>query len=214
MVLVAAGCATRPEKTPALNQDLQVAEAKAQFLEGDWFKAKQTLHPVLIKNPDHSEAQVLMAQILDAEISRHKEAFDEKLREELTQEEKLEEARLWMDRAQSFLELGQYEEALFCAEKVFLYDSSSPQASQLIDKIRNQAVRKGKDEVSWIVRMKQEEIGQRIQLYRQTAEEALQEGRWGMAQLAVEKLLLLNPEDSEGLRLYDEIKQHLTREAA
>lgn len=191
-----------------------MAEAKSELVEGNLYSAKKRLQPVLEKNPDNREAQALMAQILDIEISRHKEAFEEKSREELTQEETSEEIELWLDRAKSLRNLGQYEEALYCAEKVFLFDPSHKRASQLIDEIRNQAIRKGKDDVSWAVRMKQEEMGQRIKYYRQLAEESIQRGQWGMARLSVEKLLLLSPEDAEGLQFYDEIKQHLTQEAA
>ena len=76
----------------------------------------------------------------------------------------------------------------------------------MIDEIKRSAIREGKQESIILKKMHQEEIGIRIKTYTEQAQKWLAAGQVGAARLAVEKILLLDPENPTALKMYDEIK--------
>ena len=50
------------------------------------------------------------------------------------------------------------------------------------------------------------EVEQRVREYHKQAQIWLNQGRTGAARLAVEKILLLSPEDKDALELYEKIR--------
>ena len=183
-------------------------QARRSLEEGKFFDARQMVETVLKKHPHDAEAERLMSEIMDQEIARQKMVFEADTVEDLTSDEKVEAVKTWLERGESFLNLRQYDEALLAAEKVFLYDPQNIKASQMIDRIKQQAYREGKADGLILNQMVEGEIQERISRYRQQAKDWIQIGRWGAARLAVEKILLLMPEDPEALKLYEKIKQH------
>lgn len=182
--------------------------AREALASEEYYRARMLTRQVLEMEPGDEMAEKLMAQILDEEIARQKEAFENKAPEELIPEERAQQVKTWVERAEAFYAHNQYEQALLAAEKVFLYDSDNQQASRLIDQIRQAALRDGKGEVLILKQMAQDEIRDRVGRYRTQAKAWMQAGQWGAARLAVEKILLLSPQDPEALKLYEQIKAH------
>lgn len=181
-------------------------EARRMFAAGELYQARQLTRKILEKNPSNKSAQKLMAQIIDREIAREKEAFEPKAAEEFTYKEKADEARVWLDRSKTLFSIGRYEEAILAAEKVFLYDPDNLEASRLMDEVREKARREGKSDLLFLKRSAEDEIRERLETYRKQAKRWIREGKWGMAKLTVEKILLLVPEDREALGLYEKIR--------
>ncbi|MBI3306623.1 MAG: hypothetical protein HYZ84_02285 [Candidatus Omnitrophica bacterium] len=185
-----------------------VQDARRAFEAGELYEARRITKSVLEKKPGDETAQKLMAQIIDQEIAREKEAFEPKAIEEFTKNEKLDEAKIWLDRSKTLLSIRQYGEALLAAEKVFLYDPENSEASRLIDEIKQKAHREGKSDLLFLKHNAEDEIRGRVETYRKQARQWVADGKWGAARLAVEKILLLVPEDKEALRLYEQIRTH------
>lgn len=183
-------------------------EARLKFESGELYEAKKMAEAFLKNHPNDFQAQKLMAEIIDQEIARHKEIFATSAIEELTPQAKSDEVQTWLERGRYLLELKQYDEAVLAVEKVFLYDPENLRASQLIDEIKQQALKEGRHESLIQSQVFESEVEGRVQTYRNQARQWIREGRWGAAKLAVEKVLLLAPEDHEALKLYDQIRNH------
>lgn len=181
-------------------------EAKADLDEGELYEARRKTERILQAQPANSEAQILMAQIIDREIARHKETFETKVPEEFTPDQNAEQAKTWLERSRMLLQAEQYEQAMRAAEKVFIYDPDSWQASELLDEIRNEAFAAGKEQSLIVSQVTHTEIQDRVTKYHQQAEEAMRKGRLGEARLTLDKLLLLSPEDDKALKLREEIR--------
>ncbi len=210
MVMVLAtgisGCATGA-KAPAIPRDRNEALAQANkfYADHEYYNAKSSLKQVLDKNPQDPVASKMMADILDKEIERQKEHLLPRAAEEMDDDEKQNEIKTWMERSRALFAAKQYDLALFAAEKVFLYDGESAIASELIDQIKAKALKEGKAETLFVHKMYKEEISDRLQQYRQQAEDLVTKGQFGQARFTVEKVLLLEPEDPQALTLYQRI---------
>ena len=111
-----------------------------------------------------------------------------------------------MERGNSLLEIGAYEEAAATIETIFQYDPNNAQASKLMDEIQGRAVKAGKQQISDHAEIVHTEVEGRVSLYKRQAKTWIAEHKWGAARLAVEKILMLQPEDEEGLKLLEEIQ--------
>ncbi len=80
---------------PALEQ------AKAHMEDGEFYQARNITEAVLKDNPGDPEAQQLMAEILDREIERHKDAFETRSFKELSSRESKDEVQTWLERSRS-----------------------------------------------------------------------------------------------------------------
>jgi len=180
--------------------------ARDLYEDREYYKARNEVEKILKKDEDHEEAQMLMALILDKEIARHKELIaHEIIAEELTADEVRSEIRTWLERSETLFQRGQYDFALFAAEKVFIYDPAHAGASELIDEIKVKALKEGKADTLFVSKMYREEIAERIVSYGNLADVFLRDGRVNQARFTVEKVLLLEPENPQALKLLQDV---------
>jgi tetratricopeptide (TPR) repeat protein len=202
------GCKAVPEsRGPSGDRLVLIEEARKSLAVGEFYEARKMVRQILDSEPDDAQAKKLMAEIIDLEIERQKEIFDTKAREELSPQQKGDAVKTWLERSRELFDLGQYDEALLAAEKIFLYDPENLEASRFIDKIQKEAYRAGKGEGLIMKQMMEGEIQERVAQYQKQAKAWMDAGRWGAARLAVEKILLLEPENREALDLYEKIKE-------
>ncbi len=208
LVVVISGCHALSHQTISpKSKEAMMNQARELLVEERFYEAREVMAGVLDRNSGDPGAEKLMAEILDREIAWQKEAFEVKAVEELAPDEKKNEAKTWLERAKMLMLSRQYDEAMLAAEKVFLYEPESADASGLIDQIKENALREGKGDQLFLKGLAEEEIDERIKRYRLQARQWMQTGQWGAARLAVEKIILLRPEDKEALRLYDTIQR-------
>jgi tetratricopeptide (TPR) repeat protein len=205
MAYLASGCKAMPPQ--ASSQSLSsLAEVQYLLDSGELYEAKKLTKEYLAAHPEDAEGVHMMAQILDREITRHKETFETTAIEELTKDEQSDHIKTWMERGQSLLEIGAYDEAALAVENVFQYDANHAEASALMDRIKEQAFQAGKKELSGESEIVQTEVEGRVARYKRQAKTWMEEEKWGAARLAAEKILMLRPEDEEGLELLKQIK--------
>ncbi len=183
----------------------EMKKARRYYQSHEYYKARSAVQEILNKNPGDDEAQKFMADILDKEIERQKKQVLPQAIEEMNHGEKFDEVKSWLERSRTLFAANQYDLALFAAEKVFLYDPSNNESSELIDKIKAKALKEGKADTLFIHKMYKEEIAERLSRYRNDAEDLFVRGQLGQARFTAEKVLLLEPEDPQALALYQKI---------
>lgn len=203
------GCAHR--KSPAMLGVPSVSpldEARLAYEHGEYYKSRIQVQKILTRDPDNTAAQQLMGDVLEKEISRQKEAVltTPDLSKEEANDANQVEIQNWLDRSRTLLHQKQYDLALFAAEKIFVYDANNREASLLIDDIKDEAIKNGKAESLFLSKMYREEISERVKKYRNEAEEMIQQNKSEQAQFVLQKILLLEPEDPEALRLFRDLK--------
>lgn len=207
MSMMVAGCSSMAERTPS-GLDAEISKAETHLAQGELYMAKQSVEKILAKDRENPEAQHLMAQILDMEITRRMETFKDTAPEDYTANQKEGEIKTWLERAKGFMAIHQYDQATLAAEKVFEYDPQNSEASRLLDEIRGYAIQEGKAENLLVREMALDESKQRIGLYEKQAEESISKGMWGTARLAVEKILILDPDNTKALEMHKQIQRH------
>lgn len=207
MACLLVGCKALPTQESSSDNPPSLAEAQKMFEAGEIYRAKRLTHAFLEAHPDNADGTQLMARILDEEITRYKEAFESTAPEELTETEQEEQIKTWLERGKLLLEVREYDEAALAVENVFLYDSQHAEASALMDQIKNYAMRQGKREASDYSEIVHTEVEGRLSRYKKQARDWAEEGKWGAARLAVEKILMLAPDDEEALELLKAIKE-------
>ena len=231
--IVLTGCAHRNTaevvlQSPALDP---IDLARAAYENGEYYKARLGVQAILEKTPDNTAAQQLMGDVLDKEIARQKEAVLSEALDEaqgkdvetprtVNTEERFSdgtnqvEIKNWLERSRTLLYQRQYDLALFAAEKVFIYDANNHEASRLIDNIKNEAVKNGKAESLFLSKMYKEEISERVGKYRGEAQTLMNEDKNQQAQFTLQKILLLEPEDPESLKMFRELQKKQKKAAA
>lgn len=206
IAMMLTGCATSP-KTFSVPEDRSAAlkQANRYYDSHEYYYARLSTEAMIEKNPADREAQDLMARVLDKEIERQKSHLIPQAVEEMDGDERNEQVKTWLERSKALFVKKQYDFALFAAEKVFLYDGENPEASELIDKIKAQALKEGKADALFLNKMYEEEIADRLTKYRKQAEGLAGEGYYGQARFTLEKILLLEPDDPKALKLYQTI---------
>ncbi len=203
------GCAAA-SKEVVKDPRAALQKAKRYAQEGEYYRARKTVRAVLQQNPEDAEAKQLMAEVINEEVAKYKELFETRAPEEFTNDEKSGEIQALLERAHSFLDMGEYDEALTAAEKIFSYDPENTEASALIDKIRSKALEEGKAEMLVQNKIARDESEGRVGGYLVEARKALQAGRPGAARLALDKILLLDPENEEALKMRRQLNEHAT----
>lgn len=196
------GLESAAAKTPSLSQ------IQKDLNDGDLYQARKKAQKVLEKNQDNAEAQKLMAEIIDREIARHKEIMTGNAKEELPADTKADEVKTWLERAQALMDLKRYNEAVLAVEKAFSYDPENQKASKLMDEIRTRAMRDGQQELLVRQEIARGEIKDRVETYVEQVKSYIQAGRWGAARMTVDKILLLQPENKQALKLQKKILSH------
>ncbi len=185
--------------------DEPINRAKKHYEEHEYFLARTVTLEILADDPANAEAQALMGKILDAEIERQKDRVYPMAAEDMDDDEKGAEVKTWLERSRALLARKEYDLALFAAEKVFAYDAENRQASEMIDSIKEQAIKDGKADMLFLNKMYEEEISDRLKRYRDQAQALAAGGYLGQARFTIEKILLLEPEDPKALKLYQDI---------
>lgn len=198
------------EKASATPTAALLDEARILLKEDEIHQAKDKIRQFIDVHPGDKEAWDLMAQAIDREIAGQRETEVNKLIEEYTERERQDATKTWLERSEALLDAGRYGEALLAAEKVFLFDPENIQASRLMDQIRKEAYSAGKGESLAVERIYQGEIDVRAKIYLEQAQDWLELGRVGAARLALEKVLLLDPENAAALKLYEQIRTKRT----
>lgn len=209
LIVSLVGCKSLPQEA-GRDQDQEIrfliSHARQLLAQQDLYAAKRAVSKILELRPGDSEAENLMAEVINAEIEVQKESEDPKVLEEYSAEELKNAVKTWLERSRTLLSVQAYEQAALAAEKVFTFDPQNYDASKLLDEIRESAMRAGKEENLLIGKMYQEEIEDRIDAYLRQAKREIARSRYGMATLALEKILLLQPENREALQLYEQLK--------
>ncbi len=208
ILMLFCGCQALSHK-PAVARDVGVLnqQARESLVRGEYFKARKAAEKALAIEPQNEESRQLMAEVLDGEISRQKETFDSRPTDESGSSETEDQVKTWLERARELYRGKQYEEAMEAAEKVFSFDESNIEASELMDQIRKEVYSEGKTESVFLKKMYETEADERILRYKQEVKNQMSEGEWGAAKLTAEKILLLAPEDKEARNLYEQIQQ-------
>ncbi|OQA57210.1 MAG: hypothetical protein BWY42_00656 [Candidatus Omnitrophica bacterium ADurb.Bin277] len=188
-------------------KETPLQRAERYYNDREYYLARQTTLEILAEDPSDMEAQRLMGKILDAEIERQKEQVFPLAAEEMNRDERSAQAKTWIERSKALLERGEYDLALFAAEKVFIYESDNSQASDVIDQIKERAIKEGKADMLFLNKIYEEEISDRLDRYRGEAQDFARQGHYGQARFSVEKILLLEPEDPQALKIHQSILQ-------
>lgn len=203
---------TRSEiKVPTISA---LDEARMAYESGEYYKARLQVQKILAKDPANTAAQQLMGDVLDKEIARQKEAVvmsspngthDDN--DEKSNDGNKSEVKNWIERSKTLLHQNQYDLALFAAEKVFVYDPDNHEASLLIDDIKEEAIKNGKADTLFLSKMYKEEIAERVTKYRGEAQDLIQDDKSEQAKFTLQKILMLEPEDPEALRLFKNLQK-------
>jgi len=213
-MLAVQGCQTNSRESRYSEKVLLLSDALEFSKAGEFYRARQLTQEVLDKDPDDTDAQQIMSEIIDAEIALQREAFETKVTEEFTSEETSMAISTWLERSRALLYAKQYEQALLAAERVFLYDQGNIEASRLMDQIKKMARDAGHEQSLIMQQRYEDEIQTRVKQYHIQAKTWMESGRWGAARLAIEKILLLDPKDREATQLYEEIKEKIKQRSS
>ncbi len=213
LMITMSACKTHPVRQEADPSAAMLSDAARLMQQGEYYRARKLAGKALEISPASAEAQELMVQILALEMAAEKKAFESAPPEEQTAEQKSDQTKVWLERGETLLSLGHYDQAMEAAENVFLTDSDNVAASGLIDRIRksaSEAENQGKKVWGEVAR---DEIRDRIENYRQSAERYLAQGQTGAAAFEVEKIQILDPKNSDARRLKREIETWTRRES-
>ncbi|MFA7000763.1 MAG: hypothetical protein WC352_01270 [Candidatus Omnitrophota bacterium] len=206
MISLIGGCQSKA-KLAAANASAKLEAARQWTEAGEYYRARSAVGEILRGDPQNTDAQNLMNDILNREVAKEREVFADQPREEMSSSQSADQAAVWLDRAQTLLGLGEYEQALDAAENVFLFDPENTAASRLIDRIRKDASSSDKQGRRVWDDVARSEMDFRVQHYRKSARADAARGQWGAARFAVDKILILIPDDEEALALRREIEQ-------
>ena len=194
-----------PEKLP---YEALLKKGEEALQEGKFFEAGNWAEEALTAKPQGMEAQKLMAQVYDRQITEDKILSQPKAPEELKSGEKSLRVKTLLERSRSLLEMNLLKEANDTAEEAIQLDPDNLEASRLLDKIKEKAQKLGREESLFLKDLYDEEVASRIEKYARQAEQSVKEKRWGAARLTVEKMLLLDPKNSTAKKLLTEIDKH------
>ena len=121
LALLAGGCSSRKAQT-SLSYEAKMKRAALALREDRLFEARRWTSEAIQLRPQEHGAQLLMARVIDREITKAKQSSEGKNPEELTSEEKSLQIKTWLERTRGFLEFNKLEEANLSVEQVFQLD--------------------------------------------------------------------------------------------
>ncbi|MBI4387968.1 MAG: hypothetical protein HY582_02870 [Candidatus Omnitrophica bacterium] len=130
-----------------------------------------------------------------------------KLEQEYTQKEKEKQITELLELGDSLAEAKDYNYALAAYEQVFLLDPNHRKASAKIDLLKKRMAHEGRDETGVVKAVYDEEAKERVRKLWVEVRNCLNKERFGQARFALEKILLLDPENQEAQKLYQDLKQ-------
>ena len=190
----------------------ELQKAKHYAEQGEYYRARKTAEDLLKKNPANEEAKKLIATVIDEEVAQRKELFETHTPEEFTDDQQSAEIQALLERSRSLLQMGEYDEALNAAEKIFSYEPENLEASRLVDQIRQSALKDGKAEMLIRNKIARDEGSDRVGEYLKEARHAVAVKQVGLARLTLDKILLLDPENKEALEMRRQLNEHSTYE--
>ena len=200
LALLVGGCSSH-EAPISLSYEAKMKQAALALQEDRLFEARRWASDALQLRPQEHDAQLLMARVIDREITQARQSSEGEIPEELTPEKKSLQIKTWLQRSRGFLDMNRLEEANLAAEQVFLLDPENLEASRLTDEIKVKAQKQGRTDELFLQELYKDEISSRIQSYIQQAETRIQDKQWAAARFAVEKILILDPKNAKGKRL-------------
>jgi len=199
------GCQALSHKAMTSKEAASFAAAQEAMNSGEYYRARKITEKLIEAEPESRQNELLMAEILEKEISVHKEAFEDKLPVEYDDEERRQMTRTWIERSRQLFQMKEYSEAMLAAETVFKYDAQNLEASELIDTIRRQVYKEGKQDTVYLKGMYRQEIDERRIRYKEQAKQLMEKGLLAEAQLTIDKALLLEPSDREANKIREMI---------
>ncbi len=191
----------------------QMAEVQKRLEAGEFYKASQLAERIHQEFPQDPETTALLQEVSLRQEERYTQLNTNPV-EEMDERERLDALKTSEERAQELFRAGRYAEASDAAQDVFRYDPNSAKASKILDRVGQAARKEAKREEGIMSGVYKDELSGRADAYRQEARRAMDEDQWGRARFAVEKLLILAPNDPEGNRLYAVINNKLEKKAA
>ena len=130
--------------------------AEKYYENREYYRAREATFEILAENPNHEAAQALMGKILDKEIERQKEQVYPMAVEEMDSDDRSSEIKTWLERSNALLARKEYDLALL-PRKRFLYLMRRTGRLELIDRIKERAIKEGKADVLFLGKMYKEE---------------------------------------------------------
>ena len=200
-------CGAKPvHEKFSYEENLKQGEAALQ--DERIFEAEEWAKEALKVDPHGLEAQKLMAKVYDYQITEERADARYQAPEELKLDEKSLRVKTLLDRSRSLMEMNLLKEANDTAEEAFQLDPENLEASRLLDSIKEKAQKQGRQESLFLQGLYEEEATSRVERYSEQTRQAVKEKRWGTARLMVEKILLLDPRNSEAKKWLTEIEKN------
>lgn len=184
----------------------KMKRAKAAFEQGDVFEAQRWTQEALEMKPGDPQAQSLMAKIFDKQIEQDIIlSQQDEAPEELPADDKKLKVKTLLERSNTLLQMNLLKEANDTAEQALQLDPDNLEASRLLDTIKETAQKQGREESLFLQQLYEEETHSRIESYTEQAESWIAQKKWGAARIALEKVLVLDPDNKRAKKLLDHV---------
>jgi len=193
----------------------EMAQANKYLTQSEFYKAGQTAERLQGYFPDDPQVRELVTNIEARQAERYRDLKGNLSGlVDMPSRERQDAVQTLNERAEAYFREGKYAEASETAQEVFQYEPGNGRASKLIDKITGAQGKETEREGGLLRDMYRDEMTDRMEVYRREARRAMEEGRYGRARFALEKMLLLEPHDPEANRLYSTALTQLEKKAA
>lgn len=193
----------------------EMAQANKYLAQSEFYKAGQTASRLQGYFPDDPQIRELVTHVQVRQAKRYKDLRGSLSgMTDMTQREKQDAIQTLNERAEEYLRSGKYAEAAEMAQEVFQYEPGNSRASKMMDKITDAEGKEAEREDGLLRGVYRDEMTERMEVYRREARRAMDNERYGQARFAIEKMLLLEPNDPEANRLYTTVMNQLEKKAA
>ena len=196
--------AREQERTEERNMAMNVAVANSLLDQG---KAKDAfgLYKEVIKSGTSKSEQIYAAT--NTAIQERQWTPSELLSGAFSNDQKKKIINNLFLKANAWLNQNQYDRAVETFEQIFLLDPLNVKASRGIDKARHQLIHEKKKEDKVLSKIDKNENNEIIQLELEHAESALENGLRTQAQIHMDRILLIDPENHEAKKLLQRLKE-------
>lgn len=193
----------------------EMAQANKFLAHSEFYKAGQTAARLQSHFPEDPQIRELVTQVEKRQAERYQELKGSLSgMAELSSREKQDVIQTLNERAEEYFQEGKYAEAAETVQEVFQYEPGNGRASKMLDKITGAQGKEVEREGGVLREMYRDEMTERMEMYRLEARRCIDHGRYGKARFALEKMLLLEPNDPEANRLYSMVLAQLEKKAA
>ncbi len=131
----------------------------------------------------------------------------QQIADEFTEEEKSKQIAELFEFGDKLVDSKKYDFAIAAYEQIFMLDPENRKASAKLDLVRKMMSEEYKHESGIVKQVYDAEAEERIRNYWVQVRDYLQQEKFGQARFALEKILLLDPENKEAQKLHDELSQ-------